>query len=155
MRFEDDKATFCPVQAAIRALTRWNQFKLPPLTPVFCYGSAGNVSYLHDAAVTKLLRDITSETYSNPSHIYRKRLQDIRTHSLRVSACLILVSAGLPTPAIEHRLRWASDAWKVYVRESLSHMDKAASSSFFTALDEDNIAAAPEAHQAFDADDLL
>ena len=105
--------------------------------------------------VTKVLREAILVAYPDSSHLYHHRLRDIRTHSVRVSACLILVAAKLPTPSIEHRLHWASQAWKVYVRESLSQMDEAATSSFFTTLDEDTHHDPPSAHQAFDADDLF
>ena len=154
-RLDSSKSAFCPLLAALRALNRWSSLHLHHLTPLFSYGEKSSPSFLHDAAVTKLLRESTIETYNNSSHLYRTRVNDIRTHSLRVSACLILVAANLPTPAIEHRLRWSSDAWKVYVRESLSHMDQASSSSFYSTLDDDNNVLPESSHQAFDADDLL
>ena len=154
-RFPPEKSTFCPLLAATRALARWRSHNLSPLTPLFCYTQNGSACFLQDTTVTKHLRDAAILAYPNPSHIYRRRLADVRTHSLRVSACLILVTAGLPTPAIEYRLRWASDAWKVYVRESLTHIDQAQASSFYTPSQDDTTESPSTSHQAFDADDFL
>lgn len=36
--------------------------------------------------------------------MYRLRIKDIRTHSLRVTALLLLIRAGYSDPVIEHKL---------------------------------------------------
>ena len=148
-------AAYCPLLASLWALDRWSKHNLPPLSPLFCYTNNGTLSFLSDSEVTSILRQATVTTYPNSNHLYRERIKDIRTHSVQVTACLILVSAKLPTAAIEHRLRWASQAWKVYVRESLNHMDQAASTAFFTDTTTSGVDTATSIQQAYDADDLL
>ena len=144
-RFPSTRKAFCPLHAACRAINR----------TLFCYSKADSYAYLQDALVTKHLRHAAETAYPNKSHLYRTRIKDVRTHSLRVTACLILNVAKLPVPTIEYRLRWASTAWKMYVRDSLAHISQACASSFYTAL-EDTISQSDDtAQQAFDADDLL
>ena len=147
--FPPDRDSFCPLLAVLRTLTRWRHFNLAPLTPVFCYNFHNSPEFLHDSSVTTLLCSATQATYPDSNHLFNARLKDIRTHSLRVTACLILFVAKLPTPTIEHRLRWASTAWKVYVRKSLSHIHSASASASSTSS---NDSANP---QAYDIDNLL
>ena len=154
-RFPSDRPTFCPLRAILRALHRWTSLDLDPLTPLFAYGNPSSPEFLKDSTVTAHMRAATLVAYPNPTHLYHTRLKDVRTHSLRVTACLILVVAGLPDHTIEHRLRWASTAWKVYVRESISLISKACSSAFFTALEGSQGPQDPYTPQAFDVEDLL
>ena len=156
-RFPPERSDFCPLRAVLCAFRRWEQFQLDPLTPVFCYAANGIPTFLHDSSVTTILRRATQATYPEGNNLFNIRLKDVRTHSLRVTACLILVVAKLPTPAIEHRLRWASTAWKVYVRESLSHIHDACASAFFTALEDGSSPSSSpsQSQQAFDVDDFL
>ena len=42
--------------------------------------------------------------------------------------------AKLSDATIKHRLYWTLSAWKVYVREILSHVSQASTSSFYTDL---------------------
>ena len=46
---------------------------------------------------------------------------------------MLLSRAGFPTHVIEHTLRWASDAWKGYLREDFQDIDKASSAIFAAA----------------------
>ena len=155
-RFSADRRNYCPLLATLRATQRWSTFNHGQLTPLFCYGTEKSCPiYLQDSIVTKHIREATIIAYPNANHLYRTRLKDLRTHSLRVTACLILSVAKLSEATIEHRLRWASTAWKAYVCESLSHISSACASTFFTALEDtlDNTEASVP--QAFDADDFL
>lgn len=157
-RLAGSASPFCPVRAALRAISRWSTISGDSTAPIFCFGRSKSVHFLDDTAVTAHLRQATILAYPQANHLYRSRIADIRTHSIRVTACLILVAADLPDAVIEHRLRWASTAWKMYVRECLSHIDKATASSFYSALT-DEITNTPTSQQhafpASDGDDLL
>ena len=61
---------------------------------------------IHDSVVTKNFREATLQAYPNPNHFYNKHLKDIRAHSVRVTACLVLMVAKLSDATIEHRLLW-------------------------------------------------
>ena len=92
------------------------------------------VPFVHDSAVTKKIRKATLQAYPNPHHFYNLHLKDVRTHSVRVIVFIILVVAKLSDDTTEHRLLWALSAWKVYVCESLSHVSRASTTSFYTSL---------------------
>ena len=155
-RFEVVKEAYCPLRAVLQAINRWSTFQHGQLSPLFCYGDpTADPIYLQDTLVTKHIREATISAYPNQHHLFRTRLKDLRTHSLQVTACLILSVAKLSDAAIEHRLQWASTAWKVYVQESLSQISEACASAFFTALEDSINKAGTEALQAFNVDDLL
>ena len=81
-RSPKEKSTFCPLLAATRALAQWKSHNLSPLMPLFCYTQNGSACFIQDTTVTKHLRDAAILAYPKPSHIYRCRLADVRTHSL-------------------------------------------------------------------------
>ena len=87
------------------------------------------VTFIHDAVVTKNLRKATLQVYPNPHHFYNLNIKDVRTQSVRVIACIILMIAKISDATIEHRLHWALSVWKVYVHERLSHVIQAYTSS--------------------------
>ena len=78
--------------------------------------------FLKDADLTKFLRTQLPLVFPSPSHLYRLRTPDIRTHSLRVTALLLLKRAGASDSVSEYKLRWASTAWQVYMREDLQRL---------------------------------
>ena len=112
----------CPVATTLRILHRWSQISNDPSVPVFCYRNSlksAKIAFLDDAAVTTELRECTREAYPNPTHLFRIRINDIRTHSVRVFACLALVITGFADHVIEFKLRWSSKSWKDYLRENV------------------------------------
>ena len=156
-RFQQERQAFCPLLAAVQALQRWENQHLDPLTLLFCYSHLKTTISLQDTIVTKLLHQATIEAYpAANNHLYCTRLKDVWTHSLRVTACLIFSTAKLSDSTIEHRLRWALTAWKVYyVCESLSHISQACASAFFTALEDSLQNNNETSHQVFDMDGML
>lgn len=148
-------AQFCPVNTAIRILTRWSSISSDHIAPVFCFQQAQATAYLPDHLVTKALRTATSDAYADPKHLYRIHISRVRTHSIRVTACFILVAANLPDHVIEHRLRWASTAWKVYLRESFDTIDKASLAVFSATVASDTDTTDTTQHHTFDGDDIL
>jgi len=127
--------TFCPLLTCLRIYTRWARLSGDPLTPVVCYrNKRGKVTYLADKSLTEFLRSTVIAVYPDPSHMYRLRIKDIRTHCLRVTALLLLIRAGYSDPVIEHKLRWASQAWKVYMREDLFALSDATIRLFTSAF---------------------
>jgi len=114
----------CPVATCIRTLFHWSAISNDPLVPVFCFCPVfkSHRRFLADAKVTAALRAAVTILYPDPSHFYRLNLQDVRTHSIQVYACLALVAAKFDDHIIEYKLRWASKAWKVYMRENWSQI---------------------------------
>ena len=64
--------------------------------------------------------------------------------------------AKLSDATFKHGLIWTSSAWKVYVRENLSHVSQASTSSFYTALGtQTEYHDATYTLQAYDDDDII
>ena len=64
------------------------------------------VTLMHDYVVTKNLREATLQAYPNPHNYYNLYLKDVRTHSVRVITCFILVVTKLFNATIKHILFW-------------------------------------------------
>lgn len=111
---------FCPVRTCLRIISRWQAINGNKLTPVFCHiNSQGSMQYLADQRINICYRELVEELYPDQAHLFRLRVKDFRTHSVRITACLLLTASGLPEHVIEFKLRWASNAWKTYLREHL------------------------------------
>lgn len=126
---------FCPVRTALRILSRWASINGTKRTPVFCYlNQRSQLTYLADSKVTSCYRDLVKELYPDPSHMFNKRLKDFRTHSIRITACLLLVSSGASSDVIAFKLRWASEAWRTYLREHLDDIQDQTTAVFLKAV---------------------
>ena len=156
-RLPDAAADYCCVRAGLRSIHRWKRLSGDASHPLMCYQSQGSTHFLSDYHVTKALRQATITTYPDKNHIYHKHKSRVRTHSIRVTACFILVAANIPEHVIVHRLRWASAAWKVYIRECYDTIDKASLAIFSHAITDTDIppTGTEETFPAFDSDDLL
>ena len=75
----------------------------------------GATCYLTGASVTDYFRFVTRLVH--PS-ITDEELQLISTHSIRVTACVLLAEAGKEGWYIKLRLRWLSDCYEVYIRNT-------------------------------------
>ena len=116
---------FCPVKTALRSIARWKLLGADPRFPLFCFHlRRKGVQAIVDSRVTNTIRQAVRKAYPDPSHTFRQNIHLFRTHSVRVFACCTLIAAGLSDPQIEHKLRWSSDAWKTYIRESFAEVDK-------------------------------
>lgn len=55
--------------------------------------------------------------HPNPNHYLRLNVHLLRSHSLRITAAVILHNAGVPIDDIKFRLRWYSNAVQQYLRD--------------------------------------
>ena len=131
-RRHPDDSFFCPVRTSFRILTRWLLCSGKGFTPAFVFRppSPSYRCFLNDQMVNKMLRYATEQAYPEDDHIFRINIQKISTHSIRVFACCLLAAANLSEAQIEFRLRWKSDCWKEYLRESLSEVDETSQKLF-------------------------
>lgn len=53
---------------------------------------------------------------------------------MRITACLLLKTAGYQEHVIEFALRWASTAWKSYIREHLDSIQSQTNAVFRSAI---------------------
>ena len=80
--------------------------------------------------VTHYFRSVVTSTTPNISHNELKR---ISCHSIRVKACVLLAEAGMKDWYIKLHLRWLSDYFEVYIRNTKiivsQHIDALSSSN--------------------------
>jgi len=105
------------VAAAERILLRAQRLHQPHHLPLAVYAQPKQTtpSYIFHTQVQSSLRAIAKKVYklTDPSHI-----QKYSCHSIRVGACVLLHSAGADTLTIKFRLRWRSDSFMEYLRNT-------------------------------------
>ena len=117
----------CPVLAMCRIIERWRVLGGDLKYPLCCFYHSKTASEVLSAGhVSALIHCGVCRAYPDETHIFRRNIHLFRTHSLRVFACCALLACGVREETIEHKLRWASSAWKGYIRESLHEVDKTA-----------------------------
>ena len=60
--------------------------------------------------------------HPEPNHYLRKNIRGLTSHSLRVTAAVALYNAGVSIDEIAFRLRWHSEAVKLYLRDHYAHI---------------------------------
>lgn len=111
-----EHAAFCPVELALRLVWRAETLGQGREDPLCVYKDGrGLKKYLTGHDVTEYLRFCVRLT--NPS-ISDEELKLISTHSIRVTACVLLAEAGKDGWYIKLRLRWLSDCYEIYIRNT-------------------------------------
>ena len=88
-----------------------------PSNPICTYrDTTDDTVYLTGAAITEYFRYVTKLVYTD---IDAAALASIFSHSLQVTACVLLAEAGMPVYLIKLRLRWISGCFEVYIRNTL------------------------------------
>ena len=75
----------------------------------------GTKRFVTGGDMTAYLRLMTASVYPN---MMSEQLKLISSHSLRVTACVLLHEAGKDGTYIKLRLRWLSDCFVIYLRNS-------------------------------------
>ena len=112
----DSFQLFSVPRAVCSMIRRAEALKQPSDLPFAIYKTlAGKVKYLTARALTNYLRKIAREVHPSWTEAEINR---ISAHSLRVWACMLLHEAGKDGDYIRKRLRWLSEAYRVYLRDS-------------------------------------
>ena len=102
---------------ALSLLRRATILGQTPSDPICVYqDTTDETVFLTGTAITEYFRYIVKLVY--PS-IDADALASISSHSLRVTACVLLAEAGMAVYFIKLRLRWISDCFEVYIRNTL------------------------------------
>ena len=112
-----------PVRAAERILTRATRLSQPAHSPLAVYAPGSTKTkllpptpmYIFHSQVENSLRKIAQKVYNISS---KSDLQKYSCHSLRVGACVLLHSSGADALTIKFRLRWRSDSFMEYLRNT-------------------------------------
>ena len=108
---------YCPVENQLDIMARAAYLgSTDPEDPLCVYrNEKGETNYLTGSDITAYYRDVMRTVRPN---ITDAELSLISTHSLRVYACVLLHEAGKDGPYIKLRLRWLSDCFEVYLRNT-------------------------------------
>lgn len=114
---------YCPVVRALSLVRRAIRLGQSSSDPLCVYLKNGVKVFLTDKDVTNYFR--YTMKLAHPT-ITDEMLAAISTHSLRVTACILLAEAGKPIYFIKLRLRWKSNCFEIYLRNTsrvaLQHM---------------------------------
>lgn len=105
----------CGVNAAINLIERSRQLGQPSNLPLAVYKSRGKTRYMTNQVLTDMIRDATKKSHP---HMTKEELSKYSCHSYRVWACVLLHEAGKDGDYIRVRLRWLSEAYRVYLRDT-------------------------------------
>ena len=106
----------CPVRAAMRIRQRAMDLKVPPSLPLAVFQNGiGHSQYIDDKYVETLLRQLATQVYNITD---TQELSRFTCHSIRVGACVLLHEANAKSDFIKFRLRWNSDSYLMYLRNT-------------------------------------
>jgi len=124
-RRDYDRPTVCPVLAATRIILRSQALQVPPNEPIAVFASSSSsCQYKHIRAsqVVKFLRRSAQLTFKlKPTD---KALDNWTCHSIRVTAANILHRANMSDSYIQTRLRWKSNTFLMYLRNTFYSADQ-------------------------------
>jgi hypothetical protein len=104
----------CFVRSALRARDRAQRLGVSATTPMAVYRDTdGTVKHISDKDVEHILRAAAKKVHNVT---VAKDLIRWSCHSIRVGACIRLQLLNKPSHFIQMRLRWTSDAWRLYLR---------------------------------------
>lgn len=137
----------CPVENGLNIVARAQVLgNTEPDDPLCVYRDKnGDVKYLTGTDVTAYFREVMHTVMPNISD---EELKLISTHSIRVYACVLLSEAGKDGTYIKLRLRWLSECFNIYLRntktitaqhtDALSGMHKQMAALALATIDPDN-----------------
>lgn len=112
----EENPDMCVVQGVLGMIDRAARLKQDPSLPFAVYkNKRGDMKYLTATKLTEYFRKCTKEAHPEMSE------QDVKLyscHSMRVWACMLLHQMGKSGDYIRVRLRWLSEAYRVYLRDS-------------------------------------
>jgi len=107
---------YCPVILSLRLVWRAETLGQKGDDPLCVYRDKDGIcQYLTGRDVTEYFRFVVKLTMPN---ISAEELKLISTHSIRVTACVLLAEAGKDGWYIKLRLRWMSDCYEIYIRNT-------------------------------------
>ena len=134
-KFRRVSSLLCPVDASTSIIRRATLLRVPPTEPlgVFAAGSA-SYSFLRAQHMVDALRAAAVVAYPNPQHYLRLHLHCVVSHSLRVTAAVLMHNPGYPAEIIAFRLRWSVDSVKFYIREARTQVCQQTTNAIFGAM---------------------
>ena len=108
--------TWCPCEAMIRIVNRAKRLKVSTKKPLAVWKDGkGNVKYITGAKAAIFFKAIAKKLYP---YMTEKELSRFTMHSIRVLAAVLLHEAGKDAEFLKVRLRWLSDSYRLYLRNT-------------------------------------
>ena len=106
----------CPVAAALRIRERARRLNSSARDALAIYkGKNDATSFITTNLITSFIQRAAAKTYNITS---KSDLKQWTPHSMRVGACVLLNERGYSSDFIKLRLRWRSDAFRDYLRNT-------------------------------------
>ena len=117
---DEKNPSLCPVAAALRIYERSIKLRLKADEPMGAYLKTTKTKkrsrvFITGPKISDLFKSVASEAYPD---ITPDELRRFSAHAIRVSAAVILQIAGKEKDFIQSRLRWASEAYQMYLRDT-------------------------------------
>ena len=115
---------FCPVLAAVRIARRAQRLGVAADEPIGVFRSGDDrsgYSFIRDKEVNSYLRRAAANVFDTTDKSY---LNMWSTHSIRVTACNLLHREQFPDSYIQERLRWRSNCFRMYLRDTIYAADQ-------------------------------
>ena len=121
---DDNLPDLCPVRAAFRIMQRAGTLLVPKEEPVAVYYqlSAKKRYFITDNQVASFFKKAAIAVFNLPKS--DPELTKYSTHSIRVTAANVLHRANLSDSFIQMRLRWKSDTFLNYLRNTFYAANK-------------------------------
>jgi len=121
---DDNLPDLCPVRAAFRIMQRAGTLLVPKEEPVAVYYqlSAKKRFFITDNQVSSFFKKAAIAVFNLPKS--DPELTKYSTHSIRVTAANVLHRANLSDSFIQMRLRWKSDTFLNYLRNTFYAANK-------------------------------
>lgn len=108
----------CPVDAALSFVRRGSRILTHRFEPLGMFLGRNNRRYsVRGKHIQDFMHRACKIAYPDEQHYLRIRIDRLMSHSLRVTAAVALHNAGVSLDDIAFRLRWNSDAVKLYIRD--------------------------------------
>ena len=113
----DENPHRCPVRAAMRIRARAQKYGISPTSPLaFFREPDGTIAFITSKHVEVFLQDLAKKVYNI---VDKQELSRFTCHSIRVGACVVLHENNCSGEFIKVRLRWRSDAFLLYLRNTI------------------------------------
>ena len=114
---DEVNVSLCPVRAGIRIVLRAHRLKVTEDEPIAVYvNKKGLRKYVTGSKIAEHFREAATEVHGITD---KKELSLYSAHSMRVTAAVLLHQANKSGSYIKIRLRWASDTFMMYLRNTL------------------------------------
>ena len=121
---DDVLSDFCPVRAALRIYQRALRLGVPPLHPIGVFRASKRAPRGRRYQFVRSAEDIQDFVRASAARVFGFRpgsadVESWTSHSPRVTACNLLHRQHASDSYIKQRLRWRSDTFMVYLRNTV------------------------------------